>query len=45
MKRYNVHLKESQLKRLEELAKDKEESVSRLIRDSIDKYLQSQNNE
>lgn len=45
MKRYNVHLKESQLKRLEELAKDREESVSRLIRDSIDKYLQSQGNE
>ena len=45
MKRYNVHLKESQLKQLEELAKDKEESVSRLIRDSIDKYLQLQNNQ
>ncbi len=39
MKRYNVHLKESQIEKLEKLAKKKEEPVSRLIRDAVDLYL------
>ena len=39
MKRYNVHLKDSQIEKLEKLAKESEEPVSRLIRDAIDAYL------
>lgn len=39
MKRYNVHLKDSQLDKLEKLSKKDEEPISRLIRDAIDAYL------
>lgn len=39
MKRYNVHLKDSQLEKLEAIAKEREEPVSRLIRDAVDAYI------
>ena len=39
VERYNLYLKEKQLKALEKLSKDTEEPVSRIIRDAIDKYL------
>lgn len=39
MKRYNVHLKDSQIKELDKMAKAQEEPVSRLIRDAVDMYI------
>ena len=42
MKRYNVHLKNSQIEALEKMAKAQEEPVSRLIRDAIDAYIKKQ---
>ena len=39
MKRYNLHIKESQLEKLTKIAEAKEEAVSRIIRDAIDDYL------
>ena len=39
MKRYQIHLKESQLERLEALSRENEEPVSRLIREAVDMYL------
>ena len=39
MKRYNLHLKISQLEKLEKLSEKKEEPVSRIIRNAIDDYL------
>jgi predicted transcriptional regulator len=42
MKRFQIHLKESQLERLEDIAKAKEEPVARLIRDAVDLYLKAQ---
>jgi len=39
MKRYNVHLKDSQIAALEKIAKAEEEPVSRLIRDAVDMYI------
>jgi len=39
MKRYNVHLKDTQLKKLNSIAKEREEPISRLIRDAVDQYI------
>ena len=39
LKRYNLHIKESQLEKLTKIAEAKEEAVSRIIRDAIDDYL------
>ena len=39
MKRYNVHLKDSQLEKLDNIAKEREEPISRLIRDAVDQYI------
>jgi len=41
MERYNLHLKDSQLKTLKEIAEAKEETVSRIIRDAIDGYIKA----
>ena len=41
MKRYNLHIKESQLEKLTKIAEDKEEPVSRIIRDAIDAYIKT----
>ena len=41
MERYNLHLKESQLDKLKEIAEAKEETVSRIIRDAIDGYIKA----
>lgn len=39
MVRYNVHLKEGQIDKLTKLSNEKEEPISRLIREAIDLYL------
>ena len=39
MERYNLHLKGTQLEALKALADEREETVSRLIRDAVDAYL------
>ena len=38
MKHYNLQLEQKQLDFLKEIAKEKEETVSKLIRDAIDAY-------